>query len=131
IAAITIARQGPSPRWSVGRSNPSRRNRRNVSSPTARRFGCRPSPFASTNLRQRGQVWCLVQWDWPSSCVWRVAGDAERRRLHVRWHETGGPRVKAPARKGFGSLLIQTTGEADTRIDFHPRGLKCLLDLSL
>jgi len=62
---------------------------------------------------------------------WRVADDVERRRLHVTWQETGGPRVKAPGRKGFGSLLIQTTGEGDTRIHFHPRGLKCLLDLSL
>jgi len=39
--------------------------------------------------------------------------------------------VTAPMRKGFGSLLIQATGEADTRIDFHPDGVRCLLELSL
>jgi hypothetical protein len=33
--------------------------------------------------------------------------------------------------KGFGSLLIQATGEADSHIDFHPGGVRCLLELSL
>jgi len=62
---------------------------------------------------------------------WGVASDAEEPKLHLSWEETGGPRVSAPTRKGFGSLLIQATGEGDTRIDFHPDGVRCLLELSL
>jgi len=63
--------------------------------------------------------------------LWGVANDTERRKLHLTWQETGGPPVTAPICNGFGSLLIQATGEADTRIDFHPDGVRCLLDLSL
>ena len=62
---------------------------------------------------------------------WGVVNIAEDCRLHLRWRESGGPPVKPPARKGFGSLLIHATGETDTRIDFHPDGVSCLLDLSI
>jgi len=62
---------------------------------------------------------------------WDVVGEVERRRLHLTWQETGGPRVKAPERKGFGSLLIQSTGEGQTCVDYFPDGLRCLLDLPL
>jgi two-component sensor histidine kinase len=60
-----------------------------------------------------------------------VINIAEDCRLHLSWQEAGGPPVKPPARKGFGSLLIQATGEAETRIDFQPDGLRCLLDLAI
>jgi PAS domain S-box-containing protein len=62
---------------------------------------------------------------------WEVQRDAVRPKLHLTWAESGGPPVAAPTRKGFGSLLIQATGEDDTRVDFHPDGVCCLLDLSL
>lgn len=62
---------------------------------------------------------------------WVMAREPERHRLLITWQETGGPPVAAPTRKGFGSLLIQATGEADTRIDFHPDGVRCVLDLPL
>jgi len=62
--------------------------------------------------------------------LWNVVDDTEKRKLHLTWQETGGPPVTAPMSKGFGSLLIQATGEADTRIDFRPDGVRCLLDLS-
>ena len=62
---------------------------------------------------------------------WDVVGDAERRRLRLTWQEQDGPTVHAPQRKGFGSLLIQSTGEAETCIDFRPDGVRCVLDLSL
>jgi two-component sensor histidine kinase len=65
------------------------------------------------------------------SVSWDVAGDAEHRRLKLTWQEKDGPPVKAPERKGFGSLLIQSTGESETCIDFRPDGLRCVLDLSL
>jgi two-component sensor histidine kinase len=62
---------------------------------------------------------------------WDVAGEADQRRLHLTWQETGGPPVKEPRHKGFGSLLIQSTGGADSRIEFRLGGLECLLDLPL
>jgi PAS domain S-box-containing protein len=54
------------------------------------------------------------------------------RRLHVRWEETGGPKVKMPTRQGFGSRLIrglaaETGGEA--KLDFAATGLVCEFDL--
>jgi two-component sensor histidine kinase len=52
--------------------------------------------------------------------LWGAANDTERRKLHLTWQETGGPSVTAPMCKGFGSLLIQATGEADTHIGVPP-----------
>jgi PAS domain S-box-containing protein len=54
------------------------------------------------------------------------------RRLHVRWEESGGPKVKPPTRQGFGSRLIrglaaETGGEA--KLDFAATGLVCEFDL--
>jgi PAS domain S-box-containing protein len=47
--------------------------------------------------------------------------------LVVRWHERGGPEVKAPKREGFGTkLLKQVTGrQLDAKLDFEwdPKGL--------
>lgn len=37
---------------------------------------------------------------------WRVDGDGPQR-LTIAWREHGGPRVRQPARRGFGSILIQ------------------------
>jgi two-component sensor histidine kinase len=62
---------------------------------------------------------------------WDVVGALEERRLRLTWQETGGPPVKVPERKGFGSLLVQVTGDGETCVDFRPDGVRCLLDLSL
>ena len=53
-------------------------------------------------------------------------------RVHLQWHETGGPLVAAPGRKGFGTSLIQRgltsqLGGA-ANIDFAPDGLRCTLE---
>ena len=61
---------------------------------------------------------------------WELAGDADKRRLRITWQENGGPPIRVPERKGFGSLLIQSVGEGETCLDFRPDGLRCLLDLS-
>lgn len=63
---------------------------------------------------------------------WHVEHGEAMRRLHVRWEETGGPKVKKPTRRGFGSRLIQglaadTGGEA--KIEFASSGLICEFDL--
>ena len=39
---------------------------------------------------------------------WDTAGVAHQRRLHLTWQEAGGPPVKEPRHRGFGSLLIQS-----------------------
>ena len=53
----------------------------------------------------------------------------------VQWVERGGPPVASPSRRGFGSrLLRQILGSASgraTEIVYDPRGLECLLFVSL
>ena len=39
---------------------------------------------------------------------WDAAREADQRRLHLTWQEAGGPPVKEPRHRGFGSLLIQS-----------------------
>jgi PAS domain S-box-containing protein len=56
-------------------------------------------------------------------------------RLGIAWTERGGPPVSAPARRGFGSRLLehgikrQLQGSAD--IDFAPAGVRCTIALPL
>ena len=65
--------------------------------------------------------------------AWNVLpGNADRMRF--TWRETGGPPVKPPSRKGFGSLLIEMAFQdrgGSSRIDFEPQGLVCTLELDL
>jgi PAS domain S-box-containing protein len=54
--------------------------------------------------------------------------------LNLRWEESGGPRVREPSRKGFGSRLLKRTlatlgGEAMTH--FAPSGFDCWISLPL
>ena len=66
---------------------------------------------------------------------WRELGAGSGRRVRLDWRETGGPSVAAPARKGFGTTLIQRGltaqlgGKAD--IEFAPDGLRCTLEWPL
>ena len=57
--------------------------------------------------------------------AWEPVGNAERRNVRLTWRETGGPPVAVPKRKGFGSLLIESSG--DSRVDFRPDGVRCSL----
>jgi PAS domain S-box-containing protein len=58
---------------------------------------------------------------------WSLLGAEDERRIRLCWRERGGPSVRAPARKGFGSKLINALvhdnlgGEAVWR--FEPEGL--------
>jgi PAS domain S-box-containing protein len=62
---------------------------------------------------------------------WRIDGD----RLRLEWLERGGPPVEAPARRGFGSRLIERGLEADlgggAELHFEPAGLRCEIRASL
>jgi two-component sensor histidine kinase len=62
---------------------------------------------------------------------WKVQDD----RLDLSWHESGGPPVAPPSRRGFGSRLIETalSGDLDgqTRLEFAPEGLRCWITAAL
>ncbi|RYI08886.1 MAG: hypothetical protein EON48_14180 [Acetobacteraceae bacterium] len=53
------------------------------------------------------------------------------RRMEITWTETGGPEVKAPPRRGFGTMMIEHALAADldgsAKIDFPPSGLVCTI----
>jgi len=66
----------------------------------------------------------------PSGAVevtWRGDDDDGRSQIRLCWIESGGPRVKVPSRRGFGSKLIERSmvhelhGEA--RLDYRAEGL--------
>src|SRR5262245_36001407 len=60
--------------------------------------------------------------------TWSVTIDATRRTLKFDWVESGGPRVKEPAREGFGSRLLDFVLpgqiQARTRIEYAPEGVR-------
>lgn len=62
---------------------------------------------------------------------WSVDGG----RLHLHWREMGGPEVKAPLRRGFGSRLLEHgIGRelgAEASLAFKPNGLEFRMTLSL
>jgi len=61
-----------------------------------------------------------------SECTSAAAGE---QMLAIEWRETGGPPVKTPSRRGFGTTLIQQaikrTLGADVVVDYKPAGLVC------
>ena len=62
------------------------------------------------------------------AATWRVTIEAERRTLDFDWAESGGPPVEPPARKGFGTRLLELVlpGQihAQTHIDYAPEGVR-------
>jgi two-component sensor histidine kinase len=52
--------------------------------------------------------------------------------LHLEWRERGGPEVTAPARRGFGSRLIERglAGELGGKVSLHfdAEGVRCVID---
>ncbi len=66
--------------------------------------------------------------------AWTVDAAPEVKVLTITWNEEGGPSVRPPSRKGFGSRLIEYSlkelgGTADLR--FEPEGLHATLRLPL
>ncbi len=64
---------------------------------------------------------------------WQVTRDPKR--FHLRWSETGGPKVAPPERRGFGSRLVERGLSqdiaGDVRLDFTIDGVMCSVDAPL
>jgi len=66
---------------------------------------------------------------------WSIDGKAEEARFKFQWQERDGPPVVVPARKGFGSMLLEKLASQDfgaqPKITFAPHGLSYSIDASL
>ncbi|MGE0424159.1 MAG: PAS domain S-box protein [Reyranellaceae bacterium] len=64
--------------------------------------------------------------------TWRVVPAQGGRRVHLTWQERGGPPVDPPARKGFGSLLLEQALKAElgsASLDYRRDGVVCSVEL--
>lgn len=61
---------------------------------------------------------------------WVVRKEQDAAHLKVCWEERDGPLVQAPARKGFGSRLIEVSLK-NAQVLFAPGGITCTLEVSL
>lgn len=61
---------------------------------------------------------------------WNLTANNGSRSLRFRWQERDGPLVRKPSRKGFGSLLIQSTFQ-NAQIEYEPTGFRCEVDIPL
>ncbi len=65
------------------------------------------------------------------SIAWRIEGG----RLRLEWKEQGGPAVRAPEERGFGSRLIERGLATDlggtAELHFEGDGVRCAIDASL
>ena len=66
---------------------------------------------------------------------WEILDAPEGRRLQITWQESAGPKVEAPARKGFGSSVLQRgltlELEAVVHLDYLPSGVRCIINIPL
>ncbi len=66
---------------------------------------------------------------------WKVTSTSAVARLVLEWIESGGPQVRPPTRRGFGSDLIERVvrGElqAEVRRSFEADGVRCTIELPL
>jgi two-component system CheB/CheR fusion protein len=65
--------------------------------------------------------------------TWKVRNEPSGSTLEIDWLETGGPPVRAPARRGFGTRLIEQSLErglsAKVERDFLESGVRCSIHL--
>jgi two-component sensor histidine kinase len=74
----------------------------------------------------------------PSGMVevrWTLTPEAAGERLTLTWREMGGPPVAIPARRGFGTRLIERglAAELDGQVQvlFEPTGVICVVEVSM
>ncbi|WP_262267781.1 sensor histidine kinase [Microvirga yunnanensis] len=67
--------------------------------------------------------------------TWHVSGEGAGARFRFRWQESGGPLVKPPQRKGFGSRLIERSLASSfgnqAGITYEPTGVVWSIEASL
>lgn len=63
--------------------------------------------------------------------TWRWQRGSDGSRLDVTWSEEGGPLVKAPRRRGFGTLVIERNLAhalgAEVHLEFEAQGVQCCI----
>jgi len=67
------------------------------------------------------------------SVTWTIEDEGEAR-FRLSWREAGGPPVVAPARKGFGSRLIESMVfqlDGTFELTYEPDGVSCRIDAPL
>jgi PAS domain S-box-containing protein len=65
--------------------------------------------------------------------VWDAAPDDRSSRVNLSWLETGGPLVVAPAKRGFGSVIIERALKSEfgtVHLDFDSRGVSFVLEIA-
>ena len=66
---------------------------------------------------------------------WSISGGPGERRLRLTWIESGGPPVAPPARRGFGSRMIERGLASElggtVALEFLPEGVRCVVDAPL
>jgi two-component sensor histidine kinase len=84
----------------------------------------------ANNARKYG---ALSSTDGTVKISWALQPGTAARKLAVIWNEDGGPEVKPPQRRGFGSRLIVRALDAygEVRVDFRPTGLACFMLLEV
>jgi two-component sensor histidine kinase len=68
------------------------------------------------------------------SITWSIIGSGNDARFWLRWEERGGPAIKPPAQKGFGTVLLESAfadGASKRRLVFEAQGLVYELDAPL
>ena len=85
-------------------------------------------------VHQRHQIWRSVGRRRAGRIAWTIVADGERR-FNFTWQESGGPPVRVPERRGFGSRLIERALAGDLKgeveLDFCPDGVRFTLDAPL
>jgi two-component sensor histidine kinase len=86
----------------------------------------------ATNAANHGS---LSTSDGRLSVAWSVGGNGAGPALRLDWQEIGGPPVRPPERRGFGSRLVKRgvtqalKGSAD--LSFEPTGVRCSMEIPL
>jgi PAS domain S-box-containing protein len=64
--------------------------------------------------------------------AWTLAAEGRDQVLNLRWREVGGPPVRPPSRRGFGTRLIErglaTDLQGSVDLDYPPEGVICTIE---
>jgi PAS domain S-box-containing protein len=67
------------------------------------------------------------------SVRWRRIAADPGSPLRIEWRESGGPPVRPPMRRGFGSKFVEASIAADlqgtSKVAFEPDGVRCVMEL--